>query len=283
MRRILTLLLIVMWTSAFACEPADECIEEGNWQIGIALGLGVRTNPLVDGDDIPLVILPDIAWYGESAYFDNGELGYQWIDEDSLAFETFVSIDRERAFFSFWHPDNVLVPSFGFASDVSEAPSFENSANTLRISIDDVATRKWAVNGGARVHFHTQNGEFTASWQTDISQVHKGHKFNLVYRHFVEWQNWQFGIAPRLSWKSDNLLNYYYGISARDNVESNQFYIAEAGFQPGISISARKKINQHWQWLIRLDYQKLNSGMSDSPLVERDNVSAIFVGAGYRF
>lgn len=283
MRRIFTLLLIFMGVSVFACEPTEDCIEEGNWQIGIAIGLGVRTNPLVDGDNIPLVVLPDIAWYGESAYFDNGELGYQWINDDNLAVETFIALDRERAFFSFWHPDNVLVPSFGFTSDLPESTGLDNSVPGSRISIDEVANRKWAVNGGVRAHYHTSNGEFTLSWQGDVSQVHEGHKVNLAYRHNFQWQDWQFSVSPRLSWKSENLLSYYYGISARDYVESNQFYVAKAGFQPGISFSGRGKINQHWQWLIRLDYQKLNSGMRNSPLVEQNNVSAIFVGAGYRF
>lgn len=283
MLRILVTSLALLSIAVSACEPPQECVEKDNWQLGVALGVGIKSNPLVDGDNIPLVVLPDIAWYGESAYFDNGELGYQWFADSSFSFETFAQIDTERAFFSFWHPANVFVPSSGFTSDVPESfpPSFD--AQVSRLSIDDVAKRNWAVNGGMRLQILRQNYHWKFTWQADISQVHKGQKFGIHYTYRWSWQDWRLDISPSLIWKSENLIDYYYGIDERDNVASNQFYQGGAGWQPGILLSASKKINEHWLWLVRLDYQKLHSGMSNSPLVEEDNVHSMFVGVGYRF
>lgn len=284
MRQVITILLLLISLGALACEEEQDCIDQNSWQFGLAIGLGMRTNPLIDGDNIPLIILPDIAWYGESAYFDNGELGFQWVDDNAFAFETFVTFDLERAFFSFWHPDNVLVPSFGFTSDIPESsPNFDQGQQTQRVSIDDIATRKWALNAGMRLHYRHAATEVTLSWQSDISNVHEGHKATLAYQYHWQWDQWRFLLAPRISWKSDNLINYYYGVSARDTVASNQFYTATGGFQPGLGFAASRPINDRWQWLIRADLQKLNSGMSDSPLVEQNNIRSIFVGAGYRF
>ena len=95
LRAAALLIFLVGVKPAYACDDGQDCIEQGEWQLGIALGAGVRTNPLVDGDNIPLVILPDIAWYGESAYFDNGEAGFQWTLNDTFAHEVFVAPNLE--------------------------------------------------------------------------------------------------------------------------------------------------------------------------------------------
>jgi MipA family protein len=39
----------------------ERVLRKSSWQLGLAFGVGVKASPLVDRDDIPLVILPDIA------------------------------------------------------------------------------------------------------------------------------------------------------------------------------------------------------------------------------
>jgi outer membrane protein len=131
--RLLVLFCIFFPSTILACSEDETCIEKSSWHLGIAFGLGIKTNPLVDGDDIPLVIMPDIAWYAEQAYFDNGELGYQWINQPKVAFETFLQLDRERAFFSFLHPANILFP---IESSVSDSPSQGIQDKQRSLSID---------------------------------------------------------------------------------------------------------------------------------------------------
>ena len=126
---------------------------------------------LVNGKNIPLVILPDVAWYGEKAYFDNGELGYQWLNQPKFSVETYLQLDRESALFSVLHPANILIPNASASNsitspatsegsdsvadsilpDESLSPVFpENQKQDNSLSIDDVASRKWAINGGIR-------------------------------------------------------------------------------------------------------------------------------------
>src|SRR5262245_37896420 len=54
--------------------------EEKNWRFGIGLGYGERTNPLIQSDDIPVIVDLDIAWFGERWFFDNFDLGFALID-----------------------------------------------------------------------------------------------------------------------------------------------------------------------------------------------------------
>lgn len=286
MERILRLLLLIVFTLisnlVFACELKENCTPVNQWQLGVAVGLGVRTNPLVDGDNIPLIILPDIAWYGESAYFDNGELGYQWIQQPNQALATFIHLDSERAFFSFWHPANVLFPlSAESIQDpdvtVSELP------NTPELSKNAVAARDWAINAGVRWHYYSQNSEWTVSAEHDVSGVHQGGKLKLSYQHHMQWQNWSISLTPALVWKSTQLINYYYGIDTADNVDKQYYYQGKAGWQPSLSVTMQKPINDKWQWLLRASYQHLPAGMSNSPLVKQHNIHTAFFGLAYRF
>jgi outer membrane protein len=267
--------------AAYSCEPPQDCLLPNSWQLGIAVGLGVRSNPLVDGDDVPLLLLPDIAWYGDAAYFDNGELGYQWIDSETQAFETFIHLDEERSFFTFWSPSNIFLPFNGTAlatPDAGPAPQ-----PPTQISVDDVASRKWALNAGFRWHYKQKTGEWQLSMEKDISDVHKGEKLHLSYQHNWQWQEWRMALKTTAIWKSEKLVDYYYGISARDNVSAQFFYNGEAGWQPKLSLHLQRPLNSSWLWLLNASYQKLHTGMTDSPLVREKDIQSVFSGLAYRF
>ncbi|WP_438862244.1 MipA/OmpV family protein [Neptunicella sp.] len=272
--------LLLSSISIPACEVSQQhCIEQNSWRLGVALGAGVTINPLHDGDNIPLVILPDIAWYGESAYFDNGELGYQWVQSNHYAFETFLAINTEKAYFSFWHPNNLLL----FNNNQLSAIFSPSQQPQNRISVNQVSERDWAVDLGVRAHWFTPSGEWRIAVLTDGTNTYNGQQLDLSYRHAWQINQWTLSVSPQLTWKSHQLLNYYYGLSQQDNVSDEQLYQAGSGWFPAITLLARKPISERWSWLIRGRYQHLPSAMSDSPLVARNNVVSGFIGAAYQF
>ena len=277
--------LLIIWSlfvssTVKACSGDETCIEKSSWQLGIAIGLGVKTNPLVDGNDIPLVIMPDIAWYAEKAYFDNGELGYQWLSQTRVAFETFLQLDRERIFFSFLHPANILVPIEGSVTDLP-AEDILNGQRSL--SIDEIANRRWAINGGIRAHYFLSNGEWQLTFQQDISNVHKGQQIGLEYSHSWLWHDFRLGLRIGTDWKSARLIDYYYGVSQRDTDLTELYFSGKSGWQTYMSFNAQKPINENWSWLANIGYTKLPDSITNSPLVEQNNIRNVFLGVAYRF
>ncbi|MGQ8366121.1 MipA/OmpV family protein [Glaciecola sp. 1036] len=278
---MLFLLLFLPLMSANASEPDCEtsvyCIDENSWQLGIAMGLGGRTNPLVDGDAVPFLLLPDIAYYGESFYFDNGELGFQFYPTQNTSIETFIAPNSERANFSFWHPSNILIPAASFGSDATGID------DELELSIEQIETRKWAIDGGIRLQWYHQSHHFQIKFITDVSGVHNGQQINLAYRYLLHKDNWRLNLGPQVKWMSSQLTDYYYGVRKGDTPIEELFYEASSGFQYGLDLNASYAVNAHWQWLFRTSYTKLHEGMSDSPIVEDDYVASAFVGIAYRF
>ena len=297
--RFLILLSIVVSSTVLACSGNETCMEKSSWQLGIALGVGIKTNPLVDGNDIPLVILPDIAWYAEKAYFDNGELGYQWLNQPTFAFETFLTLDRESVFFSFLHPANILAPRNGSSGSFISAPSgsTDNSpGNSIsdpsneniqgpptNLSIDEIANRKWAVNGGLRGHYFSTFGEWQLAILQDISNVHKGQLVALQYSRQWLWRDIQMRLRLGTDWKSAALIDYYYGVSKRDTTLTEYYFNGKSGWQTYLSINVLKPINENWSWLAEMSYRRLPNSLTDSPLIEQNNISNVFLGVAYRF
>lgn len=287
MLRLAPFLFCCFSFTTLACETQHDCVEQSSWQVGLAIGVGAISNPLVDGDAIPLVVLPDIAWYGEAAYFDNGELGYEWQTDSSISFETFISLEGERAFFSFWHPENIL---FANADLSSQAPiglpvpdSEDQSPESPRLSIDQVADRDWSFNIGLRAHYHFTSSQWIASAKTDASNTYNGSQFSVAYSHTWLVDDWKLTVLPKLTWKSSALIDYFYGVSARDKVAQEFYYTGTSGWQPSILLQANKKINKQWQWIVKAKIQSLHAGMYNSPLVEETDIRTLFIGAGYQF
>jgi outer membrane protein len=282
---LITLMLISL--SGFACDENDQCVEPGEWSVGLALGLGAKTNPLVDGESIPNVLLLDIAWYGEKTYFDNGELGFRWLDDENVGIESYLTFDRERAFFKFWDPANILV-NIGSVSPPSAPlpnppvpPMSDASEDALEISIDDVERRKWAILQGNRLSYYQGTQKWSLSLETDITGVHNGQRIGLSYQKAWIGKNWRVQVKPSIVWKSDAIIDYYYGLDEADTVDL--LYEGKGGLQASISFFYAYDITPKWQFIFSSSYQSLHSGMTNSPLVKDKHVSSVFIGAGYRF
>ena len=72
------------------CSAASsECVAVGHWNVEIELGGGVRTNPLVGGENIPLVLIPHISYYGRRFFLDDLDVGFTIADTGS---NTYLSI-----------------------------------------------------------------------------------------------------------------------------------------------------------------------------------------------
>lgn len=290
--RLLILLSTFISGTILACSGNETCIEKSTWHLGIALGVGVKTNPLVDGDNIPLILLPDIAWYAEKAYFDNGELGYQWLNHSKFAFEAFLQLDQEGAFFSFYHPANILAPTQGNAISLPVPPDFSGPSDSTdkeikwdqdSLSIDDIANRKWALNVGIRGHYFLTSGEWQLSFQQDISNVHKGQQLGLEYSHRWLWHEFRLAVRLGTDWKSRTLIDYYYGVSERDTKLTEFYFKGTSGWQTYMSINVQKPINENWSWLANIGYRRLPTSLTGSPLIEENNIRKVFLGVAYRF
>src|SRR5689334_21271305 len=80
---------------AAAPEPSER-----HWRLGLALGYGERTNPLIQSEKIPVLVDVDIAWFGKRWFFDNGDVGFAVLDRPAFTLNAVARVNTDRAFFS---------------------------------------------------------------------------------------------------------------------------------------------------------------------------------------
>ena len=92
------------------CESSAEgCVEIGKWQVAVAVGVGVRTNPVIDNDDIPLYVIPQISYNGERVFLQNLDLGYILFEDDTRQFNLLLTPSYDQVFFRRWDVNNFVL------------------------------------------------------------------------------------------------------------------------------------------------------------------------------
>ena len=104
---------LIAATALAAVTPLAAAAADGDgtspWEIGIAFGYGERSNPLIQSDDIPVLIDIDIAWYGERWFFDNGDVGRTLFDGANVTVNFIGRVNSNRVFFSKTDTDYVSI------------------------------------------------------------------------------------------------------------------------------------------------------------------------------
>lgn len=267
---LLSLLLICI-TKAAASGCQTQCVSAGEWQIGLATGYGELSNPLRGGSEQPVVLIGDIAWYGEQFYIDNLEAGYEFIQHDDLFSQGFVTVNREARYFDDWR-------FFDVQNSLSPLGSGNDSTN-----VKQLADRQYAVHAGMRSTLLTGFGQISAMAQTDISQTHSGQLASIRVQFLHNVYQWQLNSALSLTWYSSEFNNYYYGISDRDAVSESEHYSVGAGWRPGIELTAVRALNSNWGLLLLMRYEHLPAGVRHSPVVTDNSLTSVFGGLTYQF
>lgn len=319
MKHFIGLTLLTLSVQSFAddshCQPQVECVEVGQWELSLAVGAGGITNPLFEGDDIPLLLVPYISYYNDKLFFDNSTLGYTLVEAPNYDISLVTELNGEKKFFSRFHPANIIAPSGSLSEggkDVIDEPVIDSGNPTgpsegldtpnenidpdpndkpvkpaTPISFKDLANRSWALDAGVLIHaYFGERHKFTAQWMHDVSGQYQGQHVLVSYKFQAPLpQSWPAKLQLSVGghWKSAELIEHYYGINAQDNLPDKYHYQGESGLSPFVGVAFNYKINESWQFKFSAKREFLSDEISNSPLVEEDVADTFFVGGLYAF
>lgn len=266
------------------CLSNNDCITVGEWEFSIAFGYGQKTNPLQDHDDIPLYLVPSIAYYGESWFFDNGNLGYTLKEAESFSLNIATSFSDDRAFFYDWDPSNIFLAKNSDGQDINISPtSLPRDVKEPAKIFNELESRRFTLYGGLEAFFYTRYGFIKLAYAHDMFNVHNGDTGHLSWNYSTAIEQWVFDLVIRADWKSAKVIQYYYGVRDSENPYWSQQYQASSGWNTGAELTTRYIINEDWNLLMALRYTALAEEIENSPLINEDNSQTYFVGAAYRF
>ena len=191
MHRLLLLLLASL--PALAADPPQPPVIGENpspWRLGLAFGYGERSNPLIQSDDIPIVVDIDVAWFGKRFFFDNGDLGLTWINNDRLTLSTIARVNSDRVFFGRTNTRFIVL-----------------GAGTLaQLDVElEVPDRDYAIELGAELLADGSWGRLQLAAFGDVSGTHDGFEAFADYSIGFRQQRWYVEPSLSLSYKSEKI------------------------------------------------------------------------------
>lgn len=289
MRAPLTNLLKAVGFWALACvaladaAPPAADPPERHWRLGLALGYGERTNPLIQSDKIPVLVDVDVAWFGKRWFFDNGDVGFSVLDRPAFTLNAVARVNTDRAFFS---KTNTRYINFQYlkAGDTGTlvappgAPGAQQQAQPFK-----PPKRDYAVELGFETLFDGEWGAATLRAFRDVSGTHDGFEVGADYDY--RFTRGRFSIAPSVGveYKSRKLNDYYWGVHGDEAGSTIAEYDVDAGFGWHAGLRTNYYVTKHLRAALSANYEALQDSVSDSPLVKDDYVLGFFGGFAWTF
>jgi outer membrane protein len=250
--------------------PTDGCVAIGRWNFSVALGAGVRTNPLVNGKDIPLVVIPQFSYYGKRFFIDNLDFGFTLVERGANTFNLIATPGYDRVYFYRSDLQNFFV-GFPNSSD-SPAAVAPGTPGATKIPppaprITYLAGPEWTFKYGPV----TGQLDFLrdATGQNSGDEIRGALGIPLLKTKGTVSANIGF------TWKSAATVNYYYRVPI--------LYSGSAAFDPFIKLGYTLPLSSKWRFNAFAEYERLGNGIADSPIVAEHSVATVFVGAIYTF
>ena len=277
LRRIARLLLPLLFAAAPGVADAQgntgsnhgSTTGASRWRIGAAFGYGERSNPLVQSDDVPIIVDLDIAWFGDRWFFDNGDAGFTFANNDALTASIVGRFNSDRVFFSRTDTRFIAVDTAG--DPIGTPADFKPP------------DRDYAIELGVEFLTDGRWGALQLSGFHDASGTHDG--FELSADYSFSWRRQRLHIEPSfgISYKSADLNDYYWGLTAEEGRGVVPAYEADAGTNWNARLMIGYQINRNWSASLVVEYERLNDEAVMSPIVEEQGVRGVFAGLARRF
>lgn len=260
---------------------------ERSWRLGLALGYGSRTNPLIQSKDIPVLVDVDLAWFGKRWFFDNGDVGFTALDNRFFTANLMARVNSDRTFFSKTNTKYVQFTRLaGGQLDTSAfvAPPGAPSGTPMVEPVPAKPPRRdYAIEAGVEILVAGEWGNATLHAFNDVSGTHEGYEVAADYSY--RWTTGRFSFSPSVgaSYKSAKLSDYYWGVHPGEASLALAPYDAKGGLGWEAGVRSSYYLTKSVRLALSVNYERLQWGIAQSPLVERDYVLGYFAGFGWQF
>ncbi|MFC4653457.1 MipA/OmpV family protein [Rheinheimera marina] len=285
MKKLLMIVLFcisgVQTAYASCTETSSGCVEPGQFNLALALGAGQRTNPLHNGENVPLLLMPDVSYYGEYWFWDNTTAGYSLLQQPDFVLSLVVKLNQEKGYFQRWFAGNLMTYS---TSSTMLPPEVDTGATKQMsmVSVSEVNKRPTAWDAGVQMQWFGDDWQLGLNLMQDASGTYHGQNATASASTFYPLLGGHLQLGANLHWKSRKLIDTYYGLD-----ESELFYLAryqgKDSWQPELRLGWQKALTPKWSLLSFYRMLLLDDAMTDSPLVKNSRVQTWFVGVSYQF
>lgn len=150
---------------------------------------------------------------------------------------------------------------------------------------NSLESRNFTMLGGAEAFFYSQLGTIRLAYTHDMFNVHNGSEAQIKWTYGWHQNHWIIDLSLVFDWKSQNVVDYYYGVrpSENENPYWSQQYHADSAWNQGTEVTACYILTDNWELLAAVHYTIIADEIAASPLLDEDYSSTYLVDSAYRF
>jgi outer membrane protein len=269
--------LLILNVSVMAKPWAGE--DESHWQFSLGLGVGVRTNPVMDNNDIPLLILPQVSYQGDHFFIQNLDFGYSFIQSDTHQFSLLLTPSYDQIFFNEWDISNFID-----RSNLANLPTGGPTVEQTNRAIDKrrLHRRRMAALAGLEYNQNLYDLDLQLQVLQEVTGYYDGSEFRFALSKSINLGKHDVKLTLGANWQNAATANYFYGLTTQESL-GNFSYDAHGGLSGLLRFDWNYQIDDHWGLRFFTSYRHLSHSISDSPLVTNNNVITAFAGGVYHF
>ena len=255
---------------------SDDCVAVGKWNFSVALGAGVRSNPLATGNNIPLVVIPQFSYYGKRFFINDLDLGFTLAENTTNTFSLVASPGYDRVFFYRSDLQNIFIGGLpgnpGSTAAFVVRPAASSTQTPVQIP---PRARHFTYLAGPEWTFKLSGVSGQLDVLHDVTDQNNGTEIRAALGMPLLESKGSLTANVGITWKSAAIVNYYYGGAG--------IYEAGSALNPFIKLGYTLPLAGRWRFSAFAEYERLGNAIANSPLVEERYVATAFVGAIYTF
>ena len=241
---------------------------------------------------IPLIVLlaatapalaqqPDAPRWTLGALVIDRDAPYRDLDEGLLAVPL-VRFEGERAYLRGLRGGVRLVESPGYELAVFAQARLDGYDSQDSPTLAGMADRRASLDLGVASTWTSQRrGTLELSAAADALDRSGGYELAATWTGRFAAGGWSLFPGASLRWQDEKMLDYYYGVRASEATPTRAAYAADSAVTPEVSLLATRTLGARWELFARASHAWLPSEVTDSPLVDRNGSTGLFVGIGY--
>jgi outer membrane protein len=263
--------------AADSCDGVTaDCVAVGHWNLSVALGAGVRTNPLATAENIPLAVIPHVSYYGRRFFLDDLDLGVTLFENDATAVNLVASPGYDRVYFYRSDLQNIFISGLpGAGVDTAAAPPRRVDPSTEDAVQFPQRARHWTYLAGPEWTFKLAGVSGQFDFLHEITEQDHGNEIRAALGLPLVEAHGELTANVGITWNSAAIVNYYYGASG--------VYAGGSALDPFVKLGYGHSLGDKWRFNAFIEYEHLASAIAESPIVAENHVVTVFAGAVYTF
>jgi len=146
-----------------------------------------------------------------------------------------------------------------------------------------MSDRDWTLDAGVGLEFDTPAGDLELELVADVLGEYDGYEASFSWAVPVVLERAVMRFAAGYHWKSEDLVDHYYGVEGPESTPDRPFYAPDSASSWSLTYNCNWRISRNWLALARAEYQQFSSEIENSPIVEDSGDVRAVAGVAWHF